>query len=162
MRVAARRAAAAARLVADDARLEAGMSDGAAGAALGAARLARRTAGPSSVLLRIGSDGRWSERRRRCRRAAAGAQVLPGPVLPGLVDAHSHAFQRAFAGLAERREAGREHDDFWSWRDRMYARGAAHHAGAAAAPSRRSSTSSCCAAATMLIFLNHFQFALLC
>jgi formimidoylglutamate deiminase len=46
------------------------------------------------------------------------AQVLPGPALPGLVDAHSHAFQRAFAGLAERR-AG-EHDDFWSWRDRMY------------------------------------------
>jgi formimidoylglutamate deiminase len=39
-------------------------------------------------------------------------------VLPGLVDAHSHAFQRAFAGLAERRDS--EHDDFWSWRDRMY------------------------------------------
>jgi formimidoylglutamate deiminase len=40
-------------------------------------------------------------------------------VLPGLVDAHSHAFQRAFAGLAERRDG--EQDDFWSWRDRMYA-----------------------------------------
>jgi formimidoylglutamate deiminase len=35
-----------------------------------------------------------------------------------LVNAHSHAFQRAFVGLAERRES--EHDDFWSWRDRMY------------------------------------------
>jgi len=46
------------------------------------------------------------------------AQRLRGPVLPGLVDAHSHAFQRAFAGLAERREGA--HDDFWSWRDRMY------------------------------------------
>ena len=46
------------------------------------------------------------------------AELLPGPVLPGLVNAHSHAFQRAFAGLAERREG--EHDDFWSWRDRMY------------------------------------------
>jgi formimidoylglutamate deiminase len=44
--------------------------------------------------------------------------VLPGPVLPGLVDAHSHAFQRAFVGLAERRDS--THDDFWSWRDRMY------------------------------------------
>ena len=41
-----------------------------------------------------------------------------GTVLPGLVDAHSHAFQRAFAGLAERREG--DEDDFWSWRDRMY------------------------------------------
>ena len=48
-----------------------------------------------------------------------GAKVLPGPVLPGLVNAHSHAFQRAFAGLAERRSG--QDDDFWSWRDRMYA-----------------------------------------
>ena len=47
-----------------------------------------------------------------------GVETLAGPVLPGLVDAHSHAFQRAFAGLAERRDAA--HDDFWSWRDRMY------------------------------------------
>lgn len=46
------------------------------------------------------------------------AQRLDGPLLPGLVNAHSHAFQRAFAGLSQRRE--READDFWSWRDRMY------------------------------------------
>jgi formimidoylglutamate deiminase len=32
----------------------------------------------------------------------AGATVLGGPVLPGLVNAHSHAFQRAIAGLTER------------------------------------------------------------
>jgi formimidoylglutamate deiminase len=47
-----------------------------------------------------------------------GATTLPGPVLPGLVDAHSHAFQRAMAGLTERSPGG--DDDFWSWRDRMY------------------------------------------
>jgi formimidoylglutamate deiminase len=46
------------------------------------------------------------------------ARRLAGPVLPSLVDAHSHAFQRAFAGLAEQRDS--ESDDFWSWRDRMY------------------------------------------
>ena len=48
--------------------------------------------------------------------------MLTGPALPGLVNAHSHAFQRAFAGLAERRMPGRDGqpDDFWSWRDRMY------------------------------------------
>ncbi|MFY9513204.1 MAG: amidohydrolase family protein, partial [Rubrivivax sp.] len=69
------------------------------------------------VLLRIGADGHWAE--IACDTAAPeGAEVLPGPVLPGLVDAHSHAFQRAFAGLAERRASA--HDDFWSWRDRMY------------------------------------------
>jgi formimidoylglutamate deiminase len=70
------------------------------------------------VLLRIGSDGRWSEVISGVDRPPAGAQVLAGPLLPGLVDAHSHAFQRAFAGLAERRESAT--DDFWSWRDRMY------------------------------------------
>jgi formimidoylglutamate deiminase len=36
-----------------------------------------------------------------------------------LVNAHSHAFQRAMAGLAEQR--GAQGDDFWSWRERMYA-----------------------------------------
>jgi formimidoylglutamate deiminase len=62
-------------------------------------------------------DGHWS-------RVQAGtapgpqAQLLEGPVLPGMVDAHSHAFQRVFAGLAERREL--DQDDFWSWRDGMY------------------------------------------
>ena len=52
------------------------------------------------------------------RAASVNAQILTGPLLPGVVNVHSHAFQRAFAGLAERRES--EHDDFWSWRDRMY------------------------------------------
>lgn len=45
---------------------------------------------------------------------------LPGRILlPGLVNAHSHAFQRAFRGHVQWRSA--EHDDFWSWRDAMYA-----------------------------------------
>jgi formimidoylglutamate deiminase len=47
------------------------------------------------------------------------ATPLAAPVLPGLENAPSHAFQRGFAGLAERREH-EGHDDFWSWRDRMY------------------------------------------
>jgi formimidoylglutamate deiminase len=41
-------------------------------------------------------------------------------VLPGLVNAHSHAFQRAIAGLTERKGVTQGDDDFWSWRDRMY------------------------------------------
>ncbi len=69
------------------------------------------------VLLRVGADGHWADVVAGVA-APAEASVLPGPVLPGIVDAHSHAFQRAFAGLAERRTG--EHDDFWSWRDRMY------------------------------------------
>ena len=70
------------------------------------------------VLLRVGPDGRWQELSPGVRQAPEGAQVVSGPLLPGLVDAHSHAFQRAFAGLAERRDSPA--DDFWSWRDRMY------------------------------------------
>ncbi|MDQ2778443.1 MAG: formimidoylglutamate deiminase [Pseudomonadota bacterium] len=71
----------------------------------------------ASVLLHVGADGCW-DRVERGVTAPAAAVVLQGAVLPGLVDAHSHAFQRAFAGLAERFES--TDDDFWSWRDRMY------------------------------------------
>ena len=71
----------------------------------------------ADVLLRAGHDGRWAEVNPG-QPAPPGADVLAAPVLPGLVNAHSHAFQRAFVGLAERRNSA--HDDFWSWRDRMY------------------------------------------
>jgi formimidoylglutamate deiminase len=40
-----------------------------------------------------------------------------GLVVPGMPNVHSHAFQRAMAGLAERAGPG---DDFWRWRDVMY------------------------------------------
>lgn len=40
-------------------------------------------------------------------------------VVPGLPNVHSHAFQRAMAGLAERLGPQRA-DDFWSWREVMY------------------------------------------
>jgi formimidoylglutamate deiminase len=70
------------------------------------------------ALLTVGAGGTWSAIEASVERPPEGAVVLEGPALPGLVDAHSHAFQRAFAGLSERREAGS--DDFWSWRDRMY------------------------------------------
>jgi formimidoylglutamate deiminase len=43
---------------------------------------------------------------------------LAGPVLPGMANLHSHAFQRAMAGLTEVRGPGE--DDFWTWRELMY------------------------------------------
>jgi len=70
------------------------------------------------VVLRADGDGRWAEVTPGVATPPADAQVLDGPLLPSLVNAHSHAFQRAFAGRAERRDAAS--DDFWSWRDRMY------------------------------------------
>lgn len=51
--------------------------------------------------------------------SADGAGRLPGPLLPGMANLHSHAFQRAMAGLAE--TVGDPHDSFWSWREQMYA-----------------------------------------
>lgn len=51
-------------------------------------------------------------------QSSDGAARLPGPVIPGMVNVHSHAFQRAMAGLAER--ASPAGDNFWSWREVMY------------------------------------------
>ncbi|MBI3181618.1 MAG: formimidoylglutamate deiminase [Myxococcales bacterium] len=46
---------------------------------------------------------------------------LPGrALLPGLVNAHSHAFQRLLRGRTEFVAQGRASDDFWSWREAMY------------------------------------------
>ncbi len=50
-----------------------------------------------------------------------GAEIVPLPgrvVVPGLVSAHGHAFQRAVRGRAEHAGSARS---FWSWRDVMYA-----------------------------------------
>lgn len=43
---------------------------------------------------------------------------LSGPVVPGMPNLHSHAFQRVMAGLAE--VAGDPQDSFWTWRELMY------------------------------------------
>lgn len=45
---------------------------------------------------------------------------IAGIVIPGLCNAHSHAFQRALAGRTEVRSPKGD-DTFWTWRDRMYA-----------------------------------------
>jgi formiminoglutamate deiminase len=49
---------------------------------------------------------------------AGAGDVRCGPLLPGMPNLHSHAFQRGMAGLAETRGAGP--DSFWSWRETMY------------------------------------------
>ena len=62
----------------------------------------------------------------------AETQYLGRFVLPGMPNLHSHAFQRAMAGLAERRgfahtpereaqKAANSEDSFWTWRETMYA-----------------------------------------
>jgi formimidoylglutamate deiminase len=74
------------------------------------------------VLLGVAVDGNWSQiEPNASEQQRVTATRLNGPVLPGVVNAHSHAFQRAIVGLTERRSSGAATaDDFWSWRDRMY------------------------------------------
>jgi cytosine/adenosine deaminase-related metal-dependent hydrolase len=45
----------------------------------------------------------------------ADASRLPGLTIPGLANAHSHAFHRALRGRTQR-----DGGDFWTWRRRMY------------------------------------------
>lgn len=47
--------------------------------------------------------------------AAAGDVRLPGLTLPGLANAHSHAFHRALRGRTHR-----DTGSFWTWREQMY------------------------------------------
>ncbi|NOE19486.1 formimidoylglutamate deiminase [Ruegeria atlantica] len=50
--------------------------------------------------------------------AAQEGDTCVDTLLPALANLHSHAFQRAMAGMTEYRKAGR--DSFWTWRELMY------------------------------------------
>ena len=52
----------------------------------------------------------------RSERAPAGAERLAGVTIPGLANAHSHAFQRALRARTE----GAARGSFWTWREQMY------------------------------------------
>jgi formimidoylglutamate deiminase len=57
-------------------------------------------------------------------REPRGADIGGGgaaPLIPAMVNVHSHAFQRDMRGAAERLSATRADDDFWSWRQAMFA-----------------------------------------
>ncbi len=71
-----------------------------------------------NVLLESDEHGLWSRIKLDATDIESEGALKLGCVLPGLVNAHSHAFQRAIAGLTEYSE--QSGDDFWSWRDRMY------------------------------------------
>ena len=49
---------------------------------------------------------------------SGGATRLYGPVIPGMVNVHSHIHQRLIAGLTGYRAVGA--DSFWTWREQMY------------------------------------------
>jgi formimidoylglutamate deiminase len=69
----------------------------------------------SDVEIRIGADGRIVSVAPMTARAATHADML----LPAPLNLHSHAFQRAIAGLTEARGPDPA-DSFWTWRRQMY------------------------------------------
>jgi formimidoylglutamate deiminase len=54
----------------------------------------------------------------RTETTPQGARHVPGVAVPGVPNIHSHAFQRAMAGLTER--GSPKGENFWTWRERMY------------------------------------------
>ncbi len=73
----------------------------------------------SNVRIEIGGQGDITAVKRDAE--PAGAHRAGGPVVPGMPNLHSHAFQRAMAGLAERIGHGAAAgDSFWTWRQLMY------------------------------------------
>jgi len=71
----------------------------------------------SAVRMEVDTFGRLS--RVEAGASADGAVRLPGPVVPGMPNLHSHAFQRALIGRTQ--VAGPGEDSFWTWRKAMYA-----------------------------------------
>jgi formimidoylglutamate deiminase len=78
----------------------------------------------ADVLFEIGADGSLTAVTPNAagNPAAASAPRAAGPVLPGMPNLHSHAFQRAMAGLTEQAGQGGSggDDSFWTWRQVMY------------------------------------------
>ncbi|HUP20506.1 MAG TPA: formimidoylglutamate deiminase [Gemmatimonadota bacterium] len=70
----------------------------------------------SGVRIAIGADGRIEA--VGAGAGPAGLRLAGQALLPGLVSAHSHAFQRGLRGRGQTFSAGC--DDFWSWREAMY------------------------------------------
>ena len=89
------------------------------------------------VLLSI-RDGEIVEVTAGVPSPPAGA-LIAGIVIPGLTNAHSHAFQRALAGRTEHR-SGAGRDSFWTWRERMYELTGRLDAGSLAAVARQAYT----------------------
>lgn len=84
---------------------------------------------PEAIFERALLPGGWREKVRISWDAGRITAVEPdfdgpaevriaGALVPGTGNLHSHAFQRGFAGLTERRGAASDH--FWTWREAMY------------------------------------------
>ena len=73
------------------------------------------------------SDGRIAAVEQGRPKETGGAEPVQAvplqgrALLPGFINAHSHAFQRLIRGRTQWRPWGEGREDFWSWREAMYA-----------------------------------------
>lgn len=67
------------------------------------------------VALGVSADGRITEVRTGADAPPPGAEVLRGLTIPGLANAHSHAFHRALRSTVQVGSG-----TFWTWREVMY------------------------------------------
>jgi formimidoylglutamate deiminase len=75
-----------------------------------------------NVLLTWNDAGQFTQVQPDTATPPSGTATTAGPLIPGMPNLHSHAFQRALAGLTEYRgqSADGKQDSFWSWRTLMY------------------------------------------
>lgn len=71
-----------------------------------------------NVLLTWNENGQLEQVQPNTSTPPKETAMASGPLIPGMPNLHSHAFQRALAGLTEYR--GEAQDSFWSWRTLMY------------------------------------------
>jgi len=71
------------------------------------------------ALVTVADDGHISRIDIHPQTSRPDARRVAGFVVPGMPNAHSHAFQRGMAGNTEYRLSA--HDSFWTWRQAMYA-----------------------------------------
>ena len=69
--------------------------------------------------IRLGINAEGDIVSLRQEKHEAGDERIHGAVIPGMPNLHSHAFQRAFAGLTERR-GSQGTDNFWTWREVLH------------------------------------------
>ena len=71
------------------------------------------------VLITVNDDGNIVSAEPQSKPTAA--EICSGAVIPGMTNLHSHAHQRAMAGLAEKSSHDKNtKDSFWTWRSIMY------------------------------------------
>ena len=75
-----------------------------------------------NVLLTWNDTGQLTQVQSDTATPPKEAHISAGPLIPGMPNLHSHAFQRALAGLTEYRgqNVDGSQDSFWSWRTLMY------------------------------------------